>query len=141
MGAGVPDDAVTTEKQKRVDEAIASKSPRDVLLEIMLFWQQRVDKLTLELKLLLSGKDDRAYQKHVAKKIVKALLVARDNSQRCAVAAAPYVHAKSKSARPEDPRASMDIRMTLPPLREGEDRSYREGYDEEGPTHLYRKPN
>lgn len=133
MGTGIPIDEVATEAQKRASKAIAGKSPRDMMLKHMWFWQQRVDALTLELKTLLSGKDDRTHQKQVAKKIFKALLVARQNSQRCAVAAARYVHAKFEPIQPLDKPAITEITLKLPPLIKGEDRSYREGYEEYAP--------
>lgn len=141
MRTGRPIDAVTTETEKPANKAIASKSPLDVMLENMLFWHQRGDALTLELETVLLGKDDRTYQKHLAEKIFDALVEARENSQRCAVAAAPYVHAKLKPVQPRGEPTNVKITTELPPLRKGEDRSYREGYDGEGLAHLGRKLN
>lgn len=128
MSTDRPNDPATTETEKR-----AKRSPLYVMLENMQFWQQRVDSLTLELETSLLAKDDRTYQKQLAKKILKALSEAREISQRYAVTAAHYVHAKHKPVPPRDKPAITEVTLKLPPLIEGEDRSYREGYEEYAP--------
>jgi hypothetical protein len=113
--------------RRRATEILKTdRTPLDVMLENMNFWWDRARELggLLEEQLKSENEDIR----RAAMRTVGPFLAARDNAQRCAVDAAPYVHPKFSSiAFRANTGEEMTVTMTLAPAKgEDEDRSYRE---------------
>lgn len=84
---------------KANDIARSGCAPLDVLMDNMIFWHKHAlsmgEKLNamVESGLMRTDPDERAK----AMKLLESLLEARDQSERCAVDAAPYVHPRLSS--------------------------------------------
>jgi hypothetical protein len=105
-------------------------SALDVMADNMLFWHRNVHDLTSRLSNTVLNIEDPDERK-TAYNLIKLLLQARENSQRCAVDLAPYIHAKLQSIQMS---TEVDKTVTLTmnimaAASEDEDRSYRDGYD------------
>lgn len=121
------------------------RTPLDVMLRNMWFWdeaaqvsQQRVEGIITDLEEVKAKGDVNKLLEVMekAREIFKAHVEYRENAQRCAVDAAPYIHARYQSImfRPEGADAKViEVTATLPPTpaERDEDRSYRDGYDDE----------
>ena len=126
------------QKAKHVNKLVqigeATSVPLAVMLGNMEFWTKQARRLQGDLEDIYESMDSMSEKQKVrAVGKVERFLKAMDNSQRCAVEAAPYVHPKLASVtfKPEsDEDAEKQrkiIEMTLPkPLTSGEDRSYRD---------------
>jgi len=79
------------------DKALQTgQSPLDVMMDNLLFWHRAAKSLGEQLEqLMLEGISEEDREKVM--KLLKNFLAARENSQRCAVEAAPYVHPKLSS--------------------------------------------
>lgn len=106
------------------------------MLRNMNFWDDSARRLEQRLFELM----DRQYESGLTEKqsqelmtLMKNNLVARENAQRCAVDAAPYVHAKFQSITFRDERDEpsgdqiQEVTLALP-APAGENRSYRDGW-------------
>jgi hypothetical protein len=77
-----------------------NESPPDIMFDNMLFWHRQSRKLGAKLEAIcrkIKNDDDR----REAMRLVRTLLSARENAQRCAVDCAPYVHAKLQAVQHE----------------------------------------
>jgi hypothetical protein len=87
--------------RKRAMELCANKeSPLDVMFENMVFWHRQSRDLGGKLDAIcrkIKNDDDR----REAMSLVRTLLSARENAQRCAVDCAPYVHARLQAVHHE----------------------------------------
>ena len=99
-GQGRKQTAITTLSRVRSHEiATSGCAPLDVLMDNMIFWHKHAlamgEKLQamVESGLMKSDSDER----EKAMKLLGSLLEARDQSERCAVDAAPYVHPRLSS--------------------------------------------
>jgi hypothetical protein len=118
-------------------EAIRNgSSALDVMIDNMLFWHGKVGELTSQISNMVLNVDN-VDERREAYGVLRLLLAARENSQRCAVDLAPYMHPKLQSIQIKDDNAR-DVEVTMNILAaaaQEEDRSYRDGYDE------VKKPN
>jgi hypothetical protein len=93
----------------------------------MLFWHEQVERLTQQLQSVVIRIDD-PESRTEAFGILKTMLAARENSQRCAVDLAPFVHQKlaalavTHKDEERPPAFTIDVGETV----ELEDRSYRD---------------
>jgi hypothetical protein len=86
--------AVTLLTRQRADELAAKgETPLDVMIRNMLFWVEKANYFGAKLEALVVDAKDPAARAE-AMKLVKDFLEARQNSQLCAVDAAPYCHPK-----------------------------------------------
>jgi hypothetical protein len=94
MKGGRPPMAPNRLSRKRAMELCANnESPLDIMFQNMLFWHRQSKDLGVKLDAIcrkIKSEDDR----REAMSMVRTLLSARENEQRCAVDCAPYVHAK-----------------------------------------------
>jgi hypothetical protein len=81
---------------KIIDE---EETPLDVMVDNMKFWRHAAEAAGDRLQALLSDAQAEGTQIDLreAMKLTSQLLAARENSQKCAVEAAPYVHPKLAS--------------------------------------------
>jgi hypothetical protein len=80
--------------------AKTTSPPLDIMFSNMLFWHHQSKDLGAKLDAIFSkikNDDDR----REAMSLVRTLLSARENAQRCAVDCAPYVHAKLQAVQHE----------------------------------------
>ena len=71
-------------------------SPLDIMMDNLIFWHGTAKKFGEQLeRMVLDGIDEE--ERENALKLLRQFLAARENSQRCAVDAAPYVHPKLAS--------------------------------------------
>jgi hypothetical protein len=63
------------------------------MMSNMLFWYRQAESLGKRLEQLVVNVDDPEARLD-AMKLLRGLFAARENSQRCAVDAAPYIHAR-----------------------------------------------
>jgi hypothetical protein len=87
---------------------------------------RQAEALAESLKALVQDGNDQGRKEML--RLLAELLVARENAQRCAVEAAPYVHAKIQPISAQPPTTVREIVLTIPEARNGEDRRYRDGY-------------
>lgn len=82
----------------------ARETPLDVMLNNMLFWHHHVEELTIKIREMVVNLDSEEARSE-AWALMRELIQSRDNSQKCAVDAAPYCHAKFASVEftPADP--------------------------------------
>lgn len=91
---GRPVGASTRLTRRRADELCEEgETPLDVMVQNMLFWHHHVGEVTKQLRALVIDPEDKE-QVAEALKLMREMLASRENSQRCAVDAAPYCHAK-----------------------------------------------
>ncbi len=93
-GAGRRPGAATRVTRRKADELCESKeSPLDIMVDNMLFWYRSVKQIEASLSEILvnldAGDPD---QRAEFLKMLKQFMAARENAQKCAVDAAPYVH-------------------------------------------------
>lgn len=89
--------AATRITRMRANEIAASgESPLDVMYENMLFWHHASQSIAEQIAKLGSSLKNED-QKSSFLKLLEQFLQARENSQRCAVDAAPYIHPKLAS--------------------------------------------
>jgi hypothetical protein len=101
MKGGRPRMAPNRLSRKRAMDLCADKeSPLDVMFDNMLFWHRQSKDLGAKLE-AISGKLKNEDDRHEAIGLVRTLLSARENAQRCAVDCAPYVHAKLQAIQHE----------------------------------------
>jgi hypothetical protein len=77
-----------------------NESPLDIMFDNMLFWHRQSKDLGAKLEAIckeIKSEDDR----REAMNLVRTLVSARENAQRCAVDCAPYVHAKLQAVQHE----------------------------------------
>lgn len=77
------------------DIASSGNAPVDVMLRNMLWWHQKAEEMTEQLQLLIVGEDEGTRDEALS--ALRNMLHAREQSQRCAVDLAPYVHARLAS--------------------------------------------
>ena len=75
----------------------ANESPLDVMVDNMLFWFRQSHNLQEKLEQLSKVDELTPDERIGAMKLVQHFLDARNNAQKCAVDAAPYVHPKLQS--------------------------------------------
>jgi hypothetical protein len=101
MKGGRPPMAPNRLSRKRAMELCANnESPLDVMFENMVFWHRQSKDLGVKLDAIcrkIKSEDDRLE----AASLVRTLLSARENAQRCAVDCARYVHAKLQAIQHE----------------------------------------
>jgi hypothetical protein len=101
MKGGRPPMAPSRLSRKRAMELCANnESPLDVMFDNMLFWHRQSKDLGVKLE-AISGKIKSEDDRREAISLVRTLLSARENAQRCAVDCAPYVHAKLQAIQHE----------------------------------------
>ena len=87
--------------RKRAMQLCADKeSPLDVMFDNMLFWHRQSKDLGAKLD-AICGKIKSECDRREAMNLVRTLLSARENAQRCAVDCAPYVHARLQAVHHE----------------------------------------
>lgn len=115
------------------------RSPLDVMLRNMWFWDEAAQDLEQRLKshfedMVNSGEVPDEDTLERLKELLKNSTTARENAQRCAVDAAPYVHAKFQSVvfkdATKDDNKTHEVVLELPkPAGESnEARSYRDNW-------------
>ena len=128
QNGGRPLGAATRLTRVRANEIIASgKTPLDVMIGNMTFWDRQAEVFTERLQELVDDGNKQGRKDHMPI-ILAELLTARDNAQRCAVEAAPYVHAKLQPISSGPASAAREIILRIPEPAVGEDRSYRDRY-------------
>ena len=101
MKGGRPRMAPNRLSRKRAMELCANnESPLDVMFDNMLFWHRQSKDLGAKLD-AICGKIKNDDDRREATSLVRTLLSARENAQRCAVDCAPYVHAKLQAVHHE----------------------------------------
>ena len=101
MKGGRPPMAPNRLSRKRAMQLCADKeSPLDVMFDNMLFWHRQSKDLGAKLD-AICGKIKNDDDRREATSLVRTLLSARENAQRCAVDCAPYVHAKLQAVHHE----------------------------------------
>jgi hypothetical protein len=101
MKGGRPPMAPNRLSRKRAMELCANnESPLDVMFDNMLFWHRQSNDLGTKLKAIF-GKIKSEDDGRAAIDLVRTLLSARENAQRCAVDCAPYVHARLQAVHHE----------------------------------------
>jgi hypothetical protein len=101
MKGGRPRMAPNRLSRKRAMQLCADKeSPLDVMFDNMLFWHRQSRDLGAKLD-AICGKIKNDDDRREAISLVRTLLSARENAQRCAVDCAPYVHAKLQAVHHE----------------------------------------
>jgi hypothetical protein len=110
---GRPRGAANVLTRKKANEICESgEAPLDVMLDNLRFWHRTALGIGERLQALIASADEGSEQidKREAMKLTASFLAARENSQKCAVEAAPYVHPKL---------ASIQMNMTnQPPPKE-----------------------
>jgi hypothetical protein len=86
----------------------------------MLFWCNETEALVERIQSLAAKEDDPQQRREIVG-MLRALLSARENAQRCAVDAAPYVHPKLQSVATQHSEETVEVTMTILPPRAGED--------------------
>jgi hypothetical protein len=101
---GRPPGALTKmSRRKAIELALANRTPLDVMVDNMNFWWDKGKDLgeVLEQQLArissIKGKEKVKQALSEVNKIATHFLAARENAQRCAVDAAPYVHPRFQS--------------------------------------------
>jgi hypothetical protein len=101
MKGGRPPMAPNRLSRKRAMQLCADReSPLDVMFDNMLFWHHQSKDLGTKLQ-AISGKIKSEDDRREAISLVRTLLSARENAQRCAVDCAPYVHARLQAVHHE----------------------------------------
>lgn len=131
-GGGRTPGALTKMTRDRAQRlAMDGETPLDVMIQNMLFWHRSAVNLGARIERFMETVDAKApdYQDKLEgfKDLVKNCLAAKDNAQRCAVDAAPYVHPKLQSIHLVKKETKTNITMTLSSGPVEEDRSYRNG--------------
>lgn len=117
---GRPTGALQKMSQAKARE-LASKdeTPLDVMIDNMLFWRRKAAELTAvaeeKVKLINSSNDPEAIGKLLGDftKTARQMLAAREESQKCAVDAAPYVHPKFTSISVKNQITNVKIQMAV----------------------------
>lgn len=113
----------------------SGKSPLDLMLDNMYFWHDHAKNVGQTLEVMLEEAkalppEERNESLEKMKPLLQSFLAARENSQKCAVDAAPYVHPRLASIQFKKPGGDKKIITAELGTIAGdkEDRSYREGY-------------
>jgi hypothetical protein len=85
----------------------------------MSFWHNEAAGLVERIK-AVSAKEDDPEQRREIVAILRACLAARENAQRCAVDAAPYIHPKLQSVSTQQSEETLEVTMTIPLPTDGE---------------------
>ncbi len=82
------------------------QTPKQVMLENMLYWHKRTEAAEKAIMEMLKAQDLSYEDRMRLLKLLETHVNARDKSQKCAVDAAPYCHAKlaSLTLTPEKPK-------------------------------------
>lgn len=93
-GAGKPLGSATKLTRYKANELCdTNESPLDVMVDNMLFWYRSVKQIEASLSEILVNLDPTDQDDRVEfLKLLKQFMAARENAQKCAVDAAPYVH-------------------------------------------------
>jgi hypothetical protein len=104
-------------------------APLEIMISNMMFWHKSAESIARKIELLsneISESGEEKAKHEIYSDLVRSFLTARENSQKCAVEAAPYCHPRLQSvALKPDGDTAMEFTMKLGPLRKGEDRSFR----------------
>lgn len=87
------------------------RSPLDVMLKNMLYWHQYADSWAKELESMVVKLEEPEDIK-AAMQLLNRMLAAREQAQKCAVDAAPYVHARIAAMVPMDD-TDKKVKITL----------------------------
>src|SRR4051794_28669335 len=86
---GRPAGAATRLTRRRANEINASgRSPLDVMAANMVYWYERANELSEQVRQLSAGEQD-ASRIAQADALLQQMIIARENAQRCAIDAAP----------------------------------------------------
>lgn len=111
--------------RRKADElAQQDETPLDVMIDNMLFWRAKAHELTAEMqkkielisKLDISDSNERKEfitMMGEFNKLAAHMIAARENSQKCAVEAAPYVHPRFASISVKQQSTNVKIQMSL----------------------------
>lgn len=104
--AGRPPGAANRLSRERANELSKSgETPLDVMIENMLFWHRHskhIETLLADIAAQKTLKDEDKIAE--LQKMLRQFLSARENAQKCAVDAAPYMHARLQNVTvQEDP--------------------------------------
>jgi len=114
VGAGRKPGAVTVLTRRRANElAAADVSPLDVMAANMSFWSNEAASLADRLLAIPLPENDPVAFKEIAS-VLRLLLDARQQAQRCAVDLAPYVHPKPAPIPHDIPRPQRMILQVSP---------------------------
>lgn len=120
--------AATRLTRVRANEICASgQDPLSVMNENMLFWHEAASAMGERIKRMIEKDQLSKEEQSALVDILSNFECARENAQRCAVDAAPYVHPKLQSIAMQRAAEEVVITMEIPPPAYGEDRSYRDG--------------
>jgi hypothetical protein len=123
---------VKMSKKKARQLAEDEKTPLDVMIDNMNFWWDKAKGLgtVVEEQIAklseIDDNEERAEALAELSKVAKSFVAARENAQRCAVDAAPYVHPRFQSISIKKVSTHTEILMALPATAQSEDRSYRD---------------
>jgi hypothetical protein len=117
----------------------SGKSPLDVMIRNMTFWEKEAAAFAASFKALDRKENNRDQTNHTLE-LAHGLLSARENAQRCAVEAAPYVHPKLQSVITSPNPTAKKVTLTIPSQLNGEDRSYRAKGQLKSPNEVERFP-
>jgi hypothetical protein len=111
----------------RANEISASgKSPLDIMSANMLYWYDRAVALSEQVRELLAAEQDASPA--AADVVFKEMMIARENAQRCATDAAPFVHPRLQAIATQSlPSNETTIVKTII-NNDQNDRSYRNDY-------------
>lgn len=97
------------------------ETPLDVMVENMLFWHRSAQSMGERIQQLLEAVDGEtteqlAERTRDASKVMEKFMLAQENSQRCAVDAAPYMHPRLQSIAINKTVKKTVIKMTMSTL-------------------------
>ncbi len=98
--------------KKALELSNADRTPLDVMIDNMNFWWDQAKDLGEQLKNLVVDEMDNAAKADALQKIGR-FLAARENAQKCAVDAAPYVHPKFTSISVKAQISNIKIQMAV----------------------------
>lgn len=87
------------------------RTPLDVMLKNMIYWHDHTESVTREIEAMVVNLEDPDDIK-AAMQLLARMLASREQAQKCAVDAAPYVHPRLAAITHEGP-AQNKVKITL----------------------------